>query len=64
MKEQFEFMNDLTVAELGFDINSELKQKDYDNSDEDNSDDDDDDIKDVSRVIEDIREHVKRPPGK
>ena len=59
MREQFPFMENLTTEELGFDIMGELNE-----DDEDDDDDDDDDAKDVSRVIEDIREVVRRPPGR
>ncbi len=61
MREQLHFMNDLTEEELGFDINEDPSLRD---GGDDDDDDDDDDDGDVSRVIEDIREVVRRPPGR
>ena len=58
MREQMAFMEELTEGELGFDIMSETLD------DDDDDEEDEDDARDVSRVIEDIREVVRRPPGK
>ena len=60
MREQLHFMNDLTEDELGFDINEDPSLRDG----AEDEDDEDDDDGDVSRVIEDIREIVRRPPGR
>lgn len=54
MREQLPFMEDITVDELGFDIMGETNDSENEQDDED----------DVCRVIEDIREVVKRPPGR
>ena len=57
MREQMPFMEELTEEELGFDIMTETLD------DDDDDEEDEDDARDVSRVIEDIREVVRRPPG-
>ena len=64
MRHHMEFMEELTEEELGFDVMADpVKSADLDDDDEDDDDDDDDDG-DVSRVIEDIRGVVRRPPGR
>jgi bromodomain-containing protein 7/9 len=57
LREQLPFMRDISAEEIGFDINSPIHEDPED-------DDDDDDSRDISKVIEDIREVVKRPLGR
>ena len=45
---------------MGFDVNADGDEEDEDEEDEDEDEDEDD----VSKVIEDIREVVRRPPGR
>jgi len=62
MKTHLAFASVIPDECLGIDASSVLENEDN-NADDD--DDVDDDVGDVSKVIEDIREHVvKRPPGK
>eukprot|EP00095_Tigriopus_kingsejongensis_P007659 snap_masked-scaffold116_size340332-processed-gene-2.16 protein:Tk07659 transcript:snap_masked-scaffold116_size340332-processed-gene-2.16-mRNA-1 annotation:"bromodomain-containing protein 7 isoform x3" len=58
MRDQLPWLRDITPEELGFDITAELK------SDAEDEEEDDDDDRDVSKVIEDIREVVRRPLGR
>ena len=54
-----------TAQELGFDVMADPVVKSVEDDDEeDDEDEDDDDGDDVSRVIEDIRGVVRRPPGR
>ncbi len=79
MRDRLPFMEVLTEDELGFDIHAENQDDEDDDEDddaeegdeEDAEDEDDDDVdeegdeeEDVSKVIEDIREVVRRPPGR
>ena len=64
MKKEMPFMEKLTVEQLGFDINAEPNDDEDDDEDEEEDDDDDETNEDVSKVIEDIREVVRRPPGR
>ena len=67
MRHDLEFMEELSAEEMGFDVMTDPVKSagggDLDDDDEDD-DDDDDDGDDVSRVIEDIRGVVRRPPGR
>ena len=67
MRHDLEFMEELSAEEMGFDVMADpvksVEGGDLEDDDEDD-DDDDDDGDDVSRVIEDIRGVVRRPPGR
>ena len=64
MRHHMEFMEELTEEELGFDVMADPVKSVEDDDEDDEDDEDDDDGDDVSRVIEDIRGVVRRPPGR
>lgn len=60
MRDQLPWLKEISEDELGFDIMSDPQPT----MDDDDDDDDDDARDDVSKVIEDIREVVRRPLGR
>ena len=60
LRNHLPFIKTITEQEFGFDVNDDPTEDD----DDDDEDGDSGDDTDVAKVIEDIREVVRRPPGR